>query len=47
MQDRDDELAQKLVTQGVDEKDEDTSDVFSSSAFHIQLAMSETKPFTR
>ncbi|PVD34338.1 hypothetical protein C0Q70_05609 [Pomacea canaliculata] len=45
--DRDDELAQKLVTQGVDEKDEDTSDVFSSSAFHIQLAMSETKPFTR
>ena len=47
VQERDDELARKLVTQVGDEKDEDTEEQHSSSAVHIQLAMSETKPFTR
>ncbi|KAL8569320.1 hypothetical protein ACOMHN_024268 [Nucella lapillus] len=44
---RDDELARKMVTQANDEKDEDTEDMYGSSAVHIQLAPSETKPFTR
>ncbi|XP_076446756.1 uncharacterized protein LOC143284040 isoform X2 [Babylonia areolata] len=44
---RDDELARKLVTQAADEKDDDTEDTHASSAVHIQLAPSETKPFTR
>ena len=47
VQERDDELARKLVTQAGDDKDDDMEDVYSSSAVHIQLAMSETKPFTR
>ena len=46
VQERDDELARKLVTQTGSEKDDDTEDPHSS-AVHIQLAMSETKPFTR
>jgi hypothetical protein len=43
-QDRDDELACKMTTQTGEEKDEDTED---HQSVHIQLAVSETKPFTR
>lgn len=45
--DRDDELARKMMPQSGDDKEEDTEDLFTTSEVHIQLAMSETKPFTR
>ncbi|KAK7496607.1 hypothetical protein BaRGS_00012259 [Batillaria attramentaria] len=45
--DRDDELARKMAPQSGQEKEEDTEGPFSTSEVHIQLAMSETKPFTR
>lgn len=47
MQARDDEFANEVRIQESEEKDEDTESPYKNASVQIQLAPSETKPFTR
>ncbi|XP_046569046.1 pericentriolar material 1 protein-like isoform X4 [Haliotis rubra] len=45
--DRDDELASEMPVQDAEEKDEDPESPYKAAGLQIELAVSETKPFTR
>ncbi|XP_071088447.1 pericentriolar material 1 protein-like isoform X2 [Haliotis cracherodii] len=45
--DRDDELASEMPIQDAEEKDEDPESPYKAAGLQIELAVSETKPFTR
>lgn len=47
LQDRDDELASEMPIQDAEEKDEDPESPYKAAGLQIELAVSETKPFTR
>ena len=47
LQARDDEFANEVRIQESEEKDEDTESPYKNASVQIQLAPSETKPFTR